>query len=263
MTRFLRISSIVLLLSGCGPGTVPFELRFVATWGGQALDCAGGPPGIALNDLRFYVSELAVTGTDGTSILVELGENGRWQGAGVALVDLEDGSARCENGTPDTNAVIVGMLPRGEYQGLHFTLGVPFASNHQDPLLAPPPLDDTTMHWHWRSGYKFFRAGFDDAESRLSVHLGSAGCTGSVQAIENCTYPNRVSVDLPFNGSGVITVDLRELARLDPAPGEALHCESGPASEICHALFPAFGLDPASGRPIAAQRLYALRMPRE
>lgn len=261
MYRLIAISLTSLLLTGCGPGTVPLEVRFVPAWGGGAIDCSGGPDGVSLSDLRFYVSEVALETAGGDSVPVTLADNGRWQGGGIALLDLEDGSGHCANGTADRNDVVVARMPPGKYAALRFTVGVPFDVNHDDPLLAAPPLDDSTMHWHWRSGYKFLRAGYDRQGGALSVHLGSAGCEGTALDVRSCRYPNRFAVRLQgWQPDAVVSVDLRELALPDAATRYgASHCESSPASDLCHALFPVFGLDPATGRQTAAQGLYRLR----
>lgn len=249
-----------MLLTSCGPAAAPFELRFAPVWGGNGIDCVSGPDGMTLSDLRFYVSDVTLESASGDFVKVTLGENGRWQGGGVALVDLEDGSGHCENGTTDRNDLIVGRAPPGDYAALRFTVGVPFETNHADPLLAAPPLDDTTMHWHWRSGYKFLRAGYDGEAGELSVHLGSAGCEGSALDVRSCRFPNRFDVRLEgWQPGALVSVDLRELRPAEAVSGFGTsHCESGPSSDLCHALFPAFGIDPATGIQTAGQRLYRL-----
>jgi len=241
------------LVAACGPADAPFEMRFVAANGGVPADCAGD-----LADLRFYVSELAVVRPDGRHDTVSLGDNGRWQGQGIGLVDLEGGAGTCANGTPDGNDRIVGRVADGEVAGIAFRIGVPFERNHADPLLAAPPLDDMSMHWHWRSGYKFLRAAVKDGDRRASVHLGSAGCRGAVTAIEGCDRPNRVDVHLPGWRPGVaVAVDLGPLLdALPPDSGPVTHCESGPADPACATLLPVLGFDGRTGEALTEQRLF-------
>lgn len=112
---------------------------------------------IAATDFRFYVSEVALITAEGTVIPVTLTQDGRWQHENVALLDFEDKTGACANGTTETNTQIVGTVPAGDYQGLVFTLGVPFDLNHEDATLAPSPLNLTSMWWNWRGGYKFLR----------------------------------------------------------------------------------------------------------
>ena len=78
-----------------------------------------------------------------------------------------------------------------------------FDLNHDNPLTAEPPLDDPDMHWHWRSGYKFLRAGIRTATDGFWIHAGSAGCEGTVGNITGCRFPNRIDVFLPDFVPGV------------------------------------------------------------
>jgi len=66
----------------------------------------------------------------GKSIPVNLTQDGKWQYQNVALLDFENKSGGCANGTVETRNQIVGTIPKGNYQGLQFTLGVPFNLNH-------------------------------------------------------------------------------------------------------------------------------------
>ncbi len=253
ISPFPRLLVLCGLLAGCGPADVPFELRFAAASGNAPVDCAG-----RLADLRFYVTDLAVLRPDGGRARVDLAANGRWQGQGIGLIDLEDGTGSCANGTPDGNDRLVGRVPPGDVAGLSFVIGVPFASNHADPLAAAAPLDDMSMHWHWRSGYKFLRAAATDGKRRVSVHLGSAGCRGAVTAIEGCNFPNRVAVTLPdWRPGKSVTVDLGQLLEAVPVGAEPVtHCESGPADPACAGLMPVFGFDVASGAQVMPQRVF-------
>jgi uncharacterized repeat protein (TIGR04052 family) len=232
---------------------------FAATWGGQPFGCTTPVAGAALNDLRFFVSELEFGNADGNRTPAVLADKGRWQGNSVALVDLEDAAGSCLNGTPDTNDAVLVHVPRGDYRGLRFLIGVPFAVNHSDPLGASAPLDDTTMHWHWRSGYKFLRTGMQHPEGRILLHLGSAGCEGTVPDIRGCRYPNRFTVELDEWQPGMtISVDVQVLTRAAGASRGDVHCESGPADPDCRALMPVLGLGDAAGGP---QQLFRVRTP--
>ena len=86
-----------------------------------------------------------------------LDQDGIWQLDGSALLDFEDATAACANGTPETNAVVKGSVPEGQYMGLLFDIGLPFDQNHGDPTLAASPLNLTEMFWSWQAGYKFIK----------------------------------------------------------------------------------------------------------
>lgn len=123
-----------------------------------------------------------------------------------------------------------------------------------------PPLDDSAMHWHWRSGYKFLRAGFETDTRNHWLHLGSAGCEGRVQAITHCRFPNRVTVTLQDYVPGdTLAVDLATLFdAFAAAPDPTASCSSGPAEASCPEPFAMLGIDHASGSRDERQRLVRL-----
>ncbi len=137
---------------------------------------------------------------------------------------------------------------------------VPFAKNHSDPLLASAPLGDADMHWHWRGGYKFIRAGIKNDNDSFWLHLGSTGCEGTIRNITGCGSPNRVTVRIDnYQPGDPVQIDLARLVDggdLDnAAPSD---CSSGPAEDGCRTAFAALGLDHPSGTSDGNQRLFAL-----
>lgn len=233
-------------------------IPFTATLGATELSCGADAEKLQLTDLRFFVFSPTLSREDGSQVRIELGENDRWQNGDLVLIDLEDGRSACQNGTSDTNSLVTGIVPAGDYRGLRFTVGVPFDANHADPLAALPPLDDSTMHWHWRSGYKFLRAGVARDDDSFWIHLGSAGCEGSVRNIRGCAFPNRFDVELPaFEPGNRVRIDLSalvEAAALDD--GIPADCASGPAETPCAAAFRVFGIDFSSGTQTAPQQVF-------
>lgn len=252
------LAFLVLGLAGCEPEPIEIAVPFRAAFGPHPLTCGPGNTGGALTDLRFYVSEIELFDAEKNAVPVQLVADGRWQGSAVALLDLEDGSGSCENGTPDQNSTLQGHVRAGDYRGIRFVVGVPFDLNHGDPLTAAPPLDDSAMHWHWRSGYKFLRAGFNTEQRNHWLHVGSAGCEGTIQSITSCRFPNRVTVSFDDYVPGeTLIVDLEKLYdafAASPDPGSS--CSSGPAEESCRSPFVLLGLDPANGIQNGPQRLF-------
>ncbi|MDH4055899.1 MAG: metallo-mystery pair system four-Cys motif protein [Gammaproteobacteria bacterium] len=233
-----------LCFAACSSRHVPVNLEFVATWDGQPLQCSES--GVRLTDLRFFISSVTLLDSDGNERALELLADGRWQQAGVALVDLENGAADCVNGSLAMNSRVSGITGTDEFSGLRFVVGVPFDLNHANPLTALPPLDDAAMHWHWRSGYKFLRAGVATDGDGFWLHLGSTGCAGTVQNISGCSRPNRVLVELAdFSPTtDQIEVDLSALFRdVDLDDGVRSDCSSGPAEVSCAEPFSALGLE--------------------
>ena len=269
----------------------PVTIRFDARVAGQPFACGQRYAGIGASrttlvptDLRFYVSEVQLLRADGSVVPVALKADDLWQLADVALVDFEDASGPCRNGTAATHTAIAGDAPAGRYTGLRFTVGVPFALNHGDPTTAPAPLNLTAMFWTWQSGYKFVK--FDAAVERpamaqkvamddgggampasgFAFHLGSTACAGESRtaAPSACRNPNRMTVQLDrFDAaSQVIELDLGTLladARPDVnTPKTSPGCMSFPGDADCRDVLPFLGLA-YDGVPAQAQRLFRAR----
>ncbi len=236
------LASILVVSAACSAKKNAVQIPFAATWEGQPLNCDRGP--YSLSDLRFFVSDLQLIDSNGAFHTVEFIEDDRWQQTKVAMVDLENGEASCTNGTADTHTRIDGMADISDFTGIRFTVGVPFELNHANPLLAAAPLNDAAMHWHWRSGYKFLRAGVVTENDGTWLHLGSTACNGTVQDIRSCDAPNRIVVELlHFAPSDRVGMDLSALfAGVDLRNGIRSDCSSGPAETECVTMFGALGL---------------------
>lgn len=206
-------------------------------------------------DFRFYVHDLRVVTAAG-EVPVTLRQDGRWQHESVALLDFEDRSGQCANGTTDTNAQVVGTLPAGTagpITALRFRLGVPFALNHANSATAPSPLNLSTLWWNWQGGYKFARIdgqvmnAMNPMATDWYIHIGSTGCDGTATGgVTRCAEPNRVEVELAgFDPArNTVVADLgRLLADSDVrvttgAPG----CMSGLSDPECPPVLRGFGI---------------------
>ena len=259
MLRRLAVLPVIALIAGCGPQAVGVEIPFVPVFGERIIGCGASDDGVSLSDLRLYVANPALLTRDGDRVPLELEPDGRWQQQDLALLDFETGADACENGTAERNLVLRGSARAADYVGLQFTIGVPFDRNHQDPLQAAAPLGDPAMHWHWRGGYKFLRAGLRNGDDSFWIHLGSTGCEGTVQNISGCRAPNRVAVRLDdFRpGEDTVAIDLAALAdQIRLHDGVATSCASGPAEPDCAAPFAALGLEHGSGLASGVQRVF-------
>lgn len=226
----------------------PVTITFAAAFGGDAFDCGREYTGVGstnstvrVADYRLFVTDVALTTASGERVPVTLDQDGKWQYDTVALLDFEDASGYCVNGTPDTNTTVTGTVPAGDYTGLSFKVGVPFEHNHGDPTLQPSPLNLTAMFWNWQGGYKFIK--LDMATSGLHIdpvmpdtaanhappngtppaprargwalHLGSTGCASASRTTspeDACASPNLMAIDLPtFDPATTVVV-------IDPAP---------------------------------------------
>jgi len=257
--QLIIVGAALILGASCSEPYLGVKLPFVATWAGQTIHC--DDPEFALSDLRLYVSAIELHDRSGRAHPLVLHDNLQWQQSDLALIDLEDGKGACINGSSETYPYLVGSVPPGDYQGIRFIVGVPFERNHADPLTAAKPLDNAAMHWHWRSGYKFLRAGVRTPTDGFWIHVGSAGCEGTVRDITGCRFPNRVTVELPnyVPGRDSIAIDLKALlADVDLHDGEATDCSSGPPESACIGPFAALGIDFESGKPAGQQRVFAV-----
>jgi uncharacterized repeat protein (TIGR04052 family) len=246
---------------------VPVEIRFAATALGAPFSCGdeqpqGAPPAGAFagQDLRFYVHDVALLDASGAAVPVQLEQDDVAQNGDLALLDFEDGAGRCDDGTRLVHTTLRGTVPPGQYGGLRFTLGVPFARNHADPAQAAPPLNLGRMSWGWQGGYKFLRfEGASGDGTPVRFHLGSTGCSGTIGHVDACARPNRVVVQLvPF-----VAARDQVLVTLDPliagaAGKDGRLCMSQPDDPGCVAAFAALGLEPASGEQRTPQRLFSV-----
>jgi uncharacterized repeat protein (TIGR04052 family) len=252
---------------------MPIDIQFAARVGAEDFACGKDyvtPAGDAVSaqDFRFFLSDLALITEDGLRVAVEVEERLPFQAAGVALLDFEDGTGACINGTLETNVHVTGLVPAGNYTEVSFSTSVPEALNHQDPTTLPGPLAVGQMTWGWLLGYKFLRAelvgaelvGADPSQQAAVgtvVHLGSIGCTmaGDAQDEVLCAKANRNSIALDgFElGQSVVVADL---AALLSDQSISIMCHS--MGDTCPPLFDALGVNYDTGAPLSAQNLFRL-----
>lgn len=277
----IKMSTLALVtaaaLAACGGGggdddnDIPqsVALDFAAYAGSTPVNCSSAVAGLGsgtvtarIKDFRFYVSNVKLLKADGSEVALTLGANDDWNhtsgGQGLTLIDLEDATGACVDGTPATHATVRGKVPAGSYVGVKMTMGVPFALNHSDYATAVRPLDIQAMAWSWQSGRKFAKIEVTDPDGvagtwvakTFNFHLGSTGCTGNPASGEtvSCVAPNRM--DFHFHefdpATQKIAVDLRALlAGTDitvnraGAPG----CMAGGTDPECLRVFEALAID--------------------
>lgn len=257
-----------------GGATQEVALRFKPVVGDKPFTCGQSYENIGSTnskitptDFRFYVHNVRMIDASGKETPVALEQDGKWQVDNLALLDFENGSGPCANGTADTNEVIKGKVPAGKYTGVKFAVGVPFERNHADPAKAPSPLNLTQLFWVWNSGYKFARIEMQTTglPNGWMLHLGSTGCQpgGTMQTIPTkCEFGNRAEITLSnFNVNGdVVVTDLKKL--LDGAnvdvnqPKTARGCMSAQNDADCAPLFANIGL-PFAGKESPGQKFFS------
>jgi uncharacterized repeat protein (TIGR04052 family) len=257
------------------PERTKVTIRMAAEVGGRPVSCTETfndigttKSSIEFRDFRFYVSNVRLIGADGQQVPVTLAQDGVWQFEDVALLDFEDGTGTCSNGTSQTRAVIEGSVPSGAYTGLAFDLGLPFDKNHRDPAAQPSPLNLTRLFWSWNAGYKFMRLDLRTTgmPNGWVIHLGSTGCNGATAttAPAECTRPNRVPVEVTgFDpATHTVVMDIAQLLSTSNVdanqPKTAVGCMSAPSDPECAPLFDRLGLS-VDGRPAGPQGVFSVR----
>ncbi|MEZ4417769.1 MAG: metallo-mystery pair system four-Cys motif protein [Gemmatimonadota bacterium] len=255
-------------------GPIDVSLQFAAAVNGQSFNCGASFTNVGASqttitpvDFRFYVHDVALLDSNGAAVPLTLEQDGLWQRENLALLDFENGSGPCVNGTAATNTTVRGEVPAGDYSGVRFTLGVPFSMNHQDQTTAQAPLDLTALFWSWNGGYKFARMDHTSAAQPDGwfVHLGSTGCSPAgtpTTPATACSNEHRLTVT--FNGfdwtSNQVVADLGAiLSQSDLTQNSAAKgCMSFPGDPECHAVLPALGLA-YEGTAAQPQRLFSVR----
>ena len=235
------------------PISIPFDARFGDTsfaCGGTVDALGSGSSSFTPTDLRFYVSAFTVENAAGEQASVTLDADGLWQLPELALLDFEDKTGPCSNGTAATNHVVQGRVPEGDWTSLHFEVGVPFALNHQDVATAPSPLNLSTLFWSWQGGYKFMR--FEGKSTGQPTgwlfHLGSTGCETNDDGLvtEACAHPNRSAAHIAGWSPGqTVVLHLDSLladTNVDVDSGGAPGCMSDSSDPECSSLFGKLGI---------------------
>jgi uncharacterized repeat protein (TIGR04052 family) len=256
---------------GGGAGMQTFTIPFEAYVGTTPFDCTATYPmvgspatSIAISDFRLYVHDVRLLDMQGKEVPLTLDQDGVWQYQDVALLDFENKTGACANGTTETNKTLRGKAPAGDYMGVAFKIGVPASLNHLDAATAPSPLSLSALFWVWTDGYKFAR--IDTKPTAMGgmpffVHLGAGGCTGDPAMMQpvTCTNPNVPDVVLDhfhFTQGMVGVFDFGALtagSNLAADQGGAPGCMSEKTDLDCGPIFQRLGLDLATGMPSGTQ----------
>jgi uncharacterized repeat protein (TIGR04052 family) len=289
LTLALGLSGVLMM--SAVPAQQSIELKFSAQVNGQPFSCGQSYTDIGTtkstitpSDFRFFVSEVELLDAQGRATPLVLTQDKTWQVENVALLDFENGTGPCRNGTVATNTSVRGTVPSGKYTGIRFTLGVPFNLNHVDPTTAPAPLSSTAMFWTWQGGYKFLKVDMASAGSTaghgtgqggghgggeasgFSVHLGSTMCASPSKTASPtaCANPNRLTVSFAqFDPSKqTVIADIGAVltgANVDVnAPGTSPGCMSFLKDADCPPVMAALGL-PYESHAAGPQRFFSVK----
>lgn len=249
--------------TGGGESGAPFTITFEGRVGAEVFSCANTYKGLGtaatevkLADYRLYIHEVRLHEKGGGYVPLTLDQDGIWQVKDLALLDFEDKSGSCSNGTVETNGKVHGKAPDRAYDGISFRLGVPFALNHADAAVAPSPLNLSGLFWSWNGGYKYMRvdAAPEGGAGPFLFHLGSTDCEGDFAdgGVKICARPNIADVVLTgFDpAKSKVVVDYGAIVAnsdLSKNAGGAPGCMSGATDPECAPIFKLLGIDIADG----------------
>lgn len=299
LRQFVRALGAAASLTGAAaqaqtaaPDSTPLSvnLQFAAFINNNAFECGKSYADVGASkailtptDFRLYVSEVALVNTQGDAVPVKLTQDGIWQLDNIAFLDFENGAGPCRNGTSPVNTTVRGTVPAGQYRGLKFTVGLPFAYNHGDATRAAAPLNNTAMFWNWQGGYRFIK--FDatskavpgaadvvdsnafTAAGGFLVHLGSTQCASAsvTQAPTACKNPNRMVLNFDNYDlvKTVVAIDMGEALAATNVTVNARRtspgCMSFERDADCNAVMGAMGLPYDGQAAPAQQKLFSLR----
>jgi len=258
---YLLLPLFPVTLLACGDDgeesvdTTPFSLEFQAVVGETPFSCDQTYPNIGttsetltITDLRFYASNFRVIDQSGVEHQVELTQDGAWQLDDVALLDFENNSGFCQNGTSETNYKVTGTHKAPNVKGVIFDIGVPESLNHSDSATMPSPLNLTSMWWNWQGGYKFMRIeGASDSLEGWRLHLGSTECEGDPGQSISCQKKNRPTIrfESGLKEDSKIVFDVAAMlatSDLSKDDGGPVGCMAGGSDPECGPLFETLGL---------------------
>jgi uncharacterized repeat protein (TIGR04052 family) len=197
-------TAMSLVVVACGDNTVAVNLSFQPVLSGQPFGCnkiyrdvGTTKSTVEVKDFKMYVHKLELLDGAGVATPVVLEQDQRWQRNDLALLDFDDATGACAQGTPETNVAIRGTVPFGDYTGIRFTVGVADEDNHLDAATSPVPLNEPGMWWSWKGGFKYVRL---DVKTRANpsyyLHLGATACDGTASGGFSCSSGNSPTITL-------------------------------------------------------------------
>ncbi|MBV2129411.1 MbnP family copper-binding protein [Arsukibacterium indicum] len=227
----IGLLSAVSLLSSCQPeGKSPRTnlLPVKLSWQQQAISCHHSfeleNQQWQIRNLKFYLSDFSLD-QHPLSLVAST-----WQQSQLVLL-----GTNCQ-GNSNWQVHFQQPLISGQ---LSFTLGLPFAINHQNPLTATTPLNHGDMFWSWQLGYKFLRLDMQSQLQGWAFHLGSTGCqSASVlrPPLTPCNAANTYRITLRYQPGQHLHLDLAQLLnQLVPTVDNS--CMSDNLLASCQLLF--------------------------
>lgn len=235
---YLFFALSLSLVTACSPdnsGTKPSTISLQLFFNGQPLNCqrmlniAGQE--WQLQQFQLYLSEFSLNNKT-----IKLASEPVNQQATIALLGTV-----CDN-NDQWQLQFNQSLNDGQ---LSFLVGVPARLNHQDPLRAAAPLNQSDMFWSWQSGYKYLRLELGAADQQWALHLGATGCH-SASALRPptapCTSPNLARIQVNYKVGQQLQFDLAPVIS-DITLSADNHCMADPNRLSCQQLLPRLGIN--------------------
>ena len=215
--KFAFFLLVLTMLSACSrqPALLTFstDLDTAEKQGTEACGRLG--QNYASGPLRFYISDLT------------LRINGHWQAVGlipsdsqtadVALINLGPNCIGSDGPAQFSLPLAIRHSQFVNADVIRLAIGIPFLTNHKNPLTQPPPLNEPSMFWSWQRGHKFLRWELTNTKTGKpwSFHLGSVGCV-SPSAMRPpyrpCSEPNIINIDIQKTSpSGTVMLQTQQL----------------------------------------------------
>lgn len=241
-TQYLVVIGLFVSLSGCLQDKRVDNIQFTLVAGQQQLHCEKS---IDIEDkhwnieqFQFYISELSFQHKNGKWLSFPFVKN-QFQTKDIALL----GEHCLEKALANWEVKLSEALPIENIKTLAFTIGIPFAENHLNPLTQESPLNNSSMFWVWQTGHKFLRLEMSSEESFWLYHLGSTGCSAP-SALRppqsECRQPNQVRIELDISEKStpnVLTLEFDLLALLhNVALNDSTQCQSEKSKVACQQL---------------------------
>ena len=215
------------------------QISFEPHFQGKAIQCGQE---LNIHNEEWKISELAMFFHQfslNKSIPIILDDN-EWQSQNLVLIRSKSNCKQLMHnltvvGSAETSApdsLMKALFDRASGSGLQetatlsFQLGVPFDLNHQNPLLQPSPLNDSSMFWAWRNGHKFVRWDMQSNDANTwSFHLGSVGCESAAMVRapkQACAQPNVLPFNLELSPDSIQIMD-KQLANSVGGSEQVIH----------------------------------------
>ena len=193
----------------CSKKPTQTQLAISPIWQGQLLNCdttfSIQDGKWRIRDFSLYLSQIEYQDLDGKWNKVEL-DVGKESSSQVVLLTPE-----CSTKSNDYKWQIETKNNIEKWQKVKFTLGVPFALNHENPIFQKSPLNVPSMFWVWRTGHKFLRLEMESEKDDWLFHLGSVGCQAksAIRAPEEpCQFPNTFTYEVDLLEVKQINLDV-------------------------------------------------------